>query len=76
MPSRSIEIITIKESDAGVKLLLETLLQRIKDRIIYAKTLTKPMVVLQDGSTMDRLAWINEAETEQVKVEAELTKFQ
>jgi hypothetical protein len=31
---------------------------------------------LQDGSTMDRLAWINEAETEQVKVEAELTKFQ
>jgi hypothetical protein len=75
MPSRSIEIITIKESDAGVKLLLETLLMRIKDRIIYAKSLTKPMVVLQDGSTMDRLAWINEAETERALIEIELIRL-
>ena len=76
MPSRTIEIITIREVDSGNVALLNVLLQRIKDRIVYAKSLTKPMVVLQDGTQIDRLAWIAEAETEQAKIEIELIKLQ
>ncbi len=67
--------INIDEYDSAIKLQLETLLLRIKDRIAYAKKLSSINITLQDGTKSNRLSWIKEAESEQKRVEAELSNF-
>jgi hypothetical protein len=75
MPFRDLIINVDSEGLASIAL-LENNLQYIKERIAYAQRLTKPSVKLMiDGSSMDRLVWIAEAEIEQAKIEAELGKL-
>lgn len=66
---------TVDIDETPIKLLLENDIQRIQDRIAYAKTLTNSLVKLQDGTLKDRLVWIVEAEKELKLLQFELGKF-
>ena len=61
--------------ETPIKLLLENDIQRIQDRIAYAKTLKQSIVKLQDGTFKDRLVWIVEAEKELKLLQFELSKL-
>ena len=66
---------TVDIDEAPIKLLLENDIQRIQDRIAYAKTLKQSIVKLQDGTFKDRLVWIVEAEKELKLLQFELSKL-
>ena len=66
---------TVDIDETPIKLLLEKDIQRIQDRIAYAKTLKDSLVKLQDGTLKDRLVWIVEAEKELKLLQFELGKF-
>ena len=66
---------TVDINETPIKLLLENDIQRIQDRIAYAKTLKQSIVKLQDGTFKDRLVWIVEAEKELKLLQFELSKL-
>ena len=66
---------TVDIDEASIKLLLENDIQRIQDRIAYAKTLKQSIVKLQDGTFKDRLVWIVESEKEVKLLQFELSKL-
>jgi hypothetical protein len=65
----------INVDETPIKLLLENDIQRIQDRIAYAKILKNSLVKLQDGTFKDRLVWIVESEKELKLLQDELKKF-
>jgi len=67
---------TVDIDETPIKLLLENDIQRIQDRIVYAKTLKQSIVKMQDGTFKDRLVWIVEAEKELKLLQFELSKLE
>jgi hypothetical protein len=67
--------LTVDIDETSIKLLLENDIQRIQDRIAYAKSLKNSLVKMQDGTFKDRLVWIVEAGKELKLLQAELNKL-